>query len=121
MGVDTLGSSVSVVDLATAATLASAPATTPEDRAESFIAVTALVIDRRGTIAWIGSRSAVGAFTPIYEVHTLSAAGRNRLLASGAGLAPRSLLLYGTRILWRQESPAERAARPMTGGHAAAG
>ena len=71
MGVDTFASSVSIVDLSRGATIASAPATTPENRAEAFISATALAIDRHGTLAWIGSRSAVGAFpAPIYEVST---------------------------------------------------
>jgi hypothetical protein len=102
MGVDNLDASVSIVDLATAATVAGAPATTPEDRAESFIGVRALAIDRGGTLAWIGSRSGVGAFTPIYEVHTLDVAGRDRLVASGADIAPDSLSLHGTKLRWRQ-------------------
>ena len=32
-------------------------------------------IDAHGTLAWIGARSAIGAPTPIYEVHALTAAG----------------------------------------------
>jgi len=100
---------VSVVDLATGATLTSAPATTPENRAESFIAVTSIVIDRHGTVAWIGSRSAVGAFTPIYEVHALDAEGQDRLLASGVAIAPRSLALTGETLSWRQRGRARTA------------
>jgi hypothetical protein len=102
MGVDNLDATVSIVDLATGAAVARVPATTPEDRAESFIGVRALTIDRAGTLAWIGSRSGVGAFTPIYEVHTLDAGGDDRLLASGADIAPRSLALRGTQLRWRQ-------------------
>ena len=102
MGVDNLASKVSIVDLRSGATLASEPATTPELRAESFVAVTAIDLDAAGTLAWIGSRSAVGAFTPIYEVHTLTAAGSARLLASGPKIAPHSLALRGEMLSWRQ-------------------
>ena len=82
-------------------TLASAPATSPERRAESFITVTAIVIDRHGTLAWIGSRSAVGAFPPVDEVRTLTRSGRERLLASGTTIARSSLRLAGETLRWR--------------------
>jgi hypothetical protein len=103
MGVDTFSSSVAIVDLASGATLASAPATTRERRAESFIEVTALAIDPGGTLAWIGSRSAVGVRRPTYEVHALSPAGRDSLLASSPRIAPRSLRLRGTTLSWRED------------------
>jgi len=102
MGVDTFASSVSIVDLRSGSTLASAAATTPELRAESFVTATAIAIARNGTLAWIGSRSAVGAFTPIYEVHTLTATGAERMLASSPKIAPHSLALTGTTLSWRQ-------------------
>ncbi len=100
MGVDTFASTVSLVDLRTGATLATAPATTPERRAESFISVTAMVLDAKGTLAWIGRRSAIGVPLPTYEVHALNAA-RNRLLASAADIAPTSLRLRGETLSWR--------------------
>ena len=102
MGVDTSSSVVAVVDLRSGRTVARAPATTPERRAESFISVTALLLDPHGTLAWIGARSAVGAFTPIFEVHTLTTAGANHLLASSAQIDPRSLTLAGETLHWRQ-------------------
>jgi hypothetical protein len=102
MGVDTLASSVSIVDLRAGATVASAPATTPELRAESFVDVSAMAIDSHGTLAWIGSRSAIGALTPIYEVHTLTAAGVDLVLASSTAIAPHSLRLRGATLSWRQ-------------------
>jgi hypothetical protein len=102
MGVDTLESTVSIVDLTTGATSASAPATTPERRAESFINATALAIDRQGTLAWIGSRSAIGVPAPTYEVHTLTRRGTGSLLASSARIAPHSLRLRATTLSWRQ-------------------
>jgi hypothetical protein len=100
MGVDTLSSTVKLVDLQAGRTTATAAATTPERRAESFVSVTAIALSATGTLAWIGERSAVGAFTPIYEVHTLSAAG-HRLLASAANIRPRSLRLHGDTLSWQ--------------------
>jgi len=109
MGVDTLASSVSIVDLRSGATLASAPASTPENRAESFQSASALVLAPDGTLAWIGSRSAVGAFAPIREVHTLDAAGAERMLASGTAIAPHSLALSGGTLRWTQDGHARHA------------
>ena len=100
MGVDTLSSTVKLVDLQTGRTTATAAATTPERRPESFVSVTAIALSATGTLAWIGERSAVGAFTPIYEVHTLSAAG-HRLLAAAANIKPRSLRLHGDTLSWQ--------------------
>jgi hypothetical protein len=102
-GVDTFSSVVSVVDLRSGATLASAPATTPERRAESFVTVRSIAVDPRGTVAWIGARSAVGAFTAVYEVHTLTRGGRERLLASSTEIAPGSLRLDGETLHWLAE------------------
>ena len=101
MGVDTFSSTVSLVNLRTGATLATAPGTTPERRAESFISVTAMVVGAKGTLAWIGERSAIGVPHPTYEVHTLNAA-RNRLLAASATIASGSLRLHGETISWRE-------------------
>jgi hypothetical protein len=100
MGVDMLASSVALVDLRTGASTATAAATTPERRPESFMSVTSMAVDRKGTLAWIGERSAVGAFTPVYEVHALSSSG-NRLLASATNIAPKSLRLRGDTLSWR--------------------
>ena len=61
--------------------------------------------DRRrgGTLAWIGSRSAVGAFTPIYEVHTLTVAGRRPPARERRRRSRRgSLALRGETVSWRQ-------------------
>ncbi len=101
-GIDSSSAAVALVDLRSGATLARAQATTPENRPESFIGVSAIAIDARGTLAWIGSRAAVGAFTPIYEVHALSTAGAARLLASATDIAPHSLTLQRNTLRWRQ-------------------
>jgi len=99
MGIDVFSSSVMVIDLKTGRSVATAPATSPEHRAESFVTVHGMVIDPAGTLAWIGERSAVGALTPVYEVRTLGRAG-DRLLDSGAHIRPGSLTLHGRLLGW---------------------
>lgn len=100
MGVDTFNSTVALVDLRTGATVATAPGTTPERRAESFITVPSIAVNDTGTLAWVGRRSAIGVPQPTYEVHALNAA-RRRLLASSATIAAGSLRLSGDTISWR--------------------
>jgi len=99
MGVDTFDSTLVVIDLASGRRTASAPATSPENRAESFITASSLVIDTRGTLAWIGARSAVGAFTPTYEVRALGAHG-DELLDAGAHIKTGSLALAAGQLSW---------------------
>ena len=100
MGVDTFSSTVALFDLRSGARIATAAATTPERRAESFLTVASMVVDANGTLAWIGQRSAIGVPTPTLEVHALNAAG-NRLLASGAHISPKSLRLHGETLTWQ--------------------
>ncbi len=100
MGVDTLASTVSLHDLASGSTTASAPATTPQRAAESFVTVTTLRVDAGGVAAWIGRRSSIGALTAVYEVHALSKASGDRLLASSK-LEPTALATEGDTITWR--------------------
>lgn len=98
MGIDTFDSTVSIYDLASGRRVGTAPGTTPEDRAESFITVAALAVNRNGVLAWIGRRSAIGVPQPTYELHILSA-GKNTLLAtSTAKLAGLQLTL--TAVSW---------------------
>jgi hypothetical protein len=101
MGVDTFASTVALVDLRSGATIASAPGTTPANRPESFITVGSMVVDARGTLAWIGERRSIGVLSPTVEVHTLSAAGA-KLLASASDIAARSLKLNGEMLTWRE-------------------
>jgi hypothetical protein len=101
MGVDTFASTVALVDLRSGATIATAPGTTPSNRPESFITVGSMVVDPRGTLAWIGRRSAIGVLRPTVEVHILSAAGA-RLVASASDIAARSLKLDGETLTWRE-------------------
>jgi hypothetical protein len=100
MGVDTFSSTVALFDLRSGARIATAAATTPERRPESFLTVASMVVDVKGTLAWIGQRSAIGVPTPTLEVHALNAAG-NRLLASGPHIAPKSLRLHGETLTWQ--------------------
>jgi hypothetical protein len=100
MGVDTFSSTVALFDLRSGARIATAAATTPERRAESFLTVTSMVVDVKGTLAWIGQRSAIGVTTPTLEVHALNAA-HNRLLASAADISPKSLRLHGETLTWQ--------------------
>jgi hypothetical protein len=104
MGVDTLASTVALIDLESGKTTATAPATTPERAAESFVSVTAIRVNATGTLAWIGKRSAIGALEPIYEVHALLA-GKDRLLASTRAIRPSALQLHANALSW------------LTGGH----
>jgi len=100
MGVDTFSSSVKLVDLGSGKTLAGGPATSPERRAESLIQVRAMAINANGVLAWIGTRSAVGAFQPIYELHVLSSTVRVEVAAGTVPLAELQLGL--TRLRWRK-------------------
>ena len=99
MGVDTLSSSVTLVDLRTGATVATAPATTPANRPESFLTVTAIAVNANGVAAWIGKRSAIGQPKPVCEVHALVGA-KDRLLASGTTKVA-ALHLQGNKLSWQ--------------------
>ena len=111
MGVDTFESSVKLVNLESGATVASAPATSPERRAESFITVRAMAINAKGVLAWIGARSAVGAFQPVYELHVLSSTVR-AIVSSGT--IPLAKLQLGlTRLSWREGPSGPRKSIPL--------
>ena len=112
MGVDTFSSTVALVDLRTGATLATAPGTTPERRAESFITVTSMAVNDTGTLAWIGRRSAIGVLQPTYELHALTA-GHNVVVSSGT-IPLVALRLGEKKLSWREGSggPAESLPLP---------
>jgi hypothetical protein len=59
-----------------------------------------LVLKNDGAVAWIAGFGCP-AQTKLLEVHALDAAGE-RLLASGADVAPESLALAGSRLYWTQ-------------------
>jgi hypothetical protein len=109
LGVDNLDATVSVYDLASGRRLASAPGTTPEDRAESFITVSAIAVNANGVLAWIGRRSAVGVVQPTYELHVLEA-GTNKVLATST--AKLAGLRLGTKALsWTDAGGRRHSAR----------
>ena len=99
-GVDTLASTVSLIDLESGATISTAPATTPERAAESFVTASAIAVSATGALAWIGERSAIGALAPVYEVHARLLAGSDRLLESTA-VKPDALELHADTISWK--------------------
>jgi len=102
MGVDTFSSEVALVDLRTGAKVATAPATTPERRAESFIMVTSMAVNDTGTLAWIGRRSAIGVPQPTYELHALTA-GHNVVVSAGT-IPLVALRLDEKKLSWREGS-----------------
>ena len=111
MGVDTFASSVKIVDLESGKTVAAAPATSPERRAESFVTVRAMAINANGVLAWIGARSAVGAFQPVYELHVLSSTVRAIVSSGTTPLAKPQLSL--TRLSWREGPSGPRKSVPL--------
>lgn len=111
MGVDTFSSTVSLVDLRTGARIATAPATTPEPRPESFITVTSMAVNATGTLAWIGERSAIGVSSPTYELHALTA-GRNVVVSAGT-IPLVALRLEAKKLSWREGSGGPHESVPL--------
>lgn len=99
---------VEVVDLRTGLTVHKAPtgALTQPSNPSSVGAgeATSIVVKTDGAVAWIAENyketRATGA--RYYQVHALDKNGE-RVLASGNGVAPRSLALAGSTIYWTQE------------------
>lgn len=100
MGVDTLSSSVEVLDAADDRLLRDLAAAGPSRRPESFTTVAAIVVRAAGQVGWIATVSAIGQRRARYEVHRAGSSGA-ALLDSGARIDPRSLRLRGERISWR--------------------
>ena len=98
MGVDTFNSSVSIVDLRSGKTIATAPATSPEARPESFISVAAMALNRDGDLAWIGRRSAIGVPKPTYELHLLQ--GKHDDTVAAGTIPILTLALTTTTLSW---------------------
>ncbi|HEX4034774.1 MAG TPA: hypothetical protein VHX66_10050 [Solirubrobacteraceae bacterium] len=109
MGVDNLDATVAVYDLRSGRRVASAPGTTPENRAESFISVSALAVNSQGVLAWIGRRSAVGVLEPTYELHVLRAGMNTTLATNTAKLA--GLRLSATAVSWTDAGGRRHSAR----------
>jgi hypothetical protein len=115
MGVDTFASSVKIVDLATGATVAHAPATSPERAAESFVEVAAMAINANGVLAWIGRRSSIGALQPVYELHVLSSKARVEVAQGTIALADLQLSL--TKLSWREGRSGPHKSIPLAALH----
>ena len=99
MGVDTGFTRVRVVDLRSGHGVDDAAATTQVTQPESFTNVTALVLNARGHVAWIGSKSSIRTPQATYEVHKIDAPAA-ALLDSGPQIDPRSLQRHGRQISW---------------------
>jgi len=64
--------------------------------------LSALVLKPDGSVAWSAKVGGLSGYVPPeYEVHALDKSG-SRLLASGADIAPHSLMLKGSALSWIQ-------------------
>jgi hypothetical protein len=99
MGVDTGFTRVRVVDLRSGHVIDDTAATTQVNRPESFTNVAALVLNARGHIAWVGSKSSIGNPQTTYEVHKVDGHAA-ALLDSDPRIDPSSLRRDGGQISW---------------------
>jgi len=69
---------------------------------EGFQSIGSLVVKRDGAVAWIGVERSIVGSRQVVEVHGAPAgASTDRLLGSGAQIAPSSLRLHGSTLTWR--------------------
>lgn len=101
MGVDNLASRVSLVDLRSGATVASAPAAKPPVRAESFITVTEMALNAGGVLAWVARIGAIGQSQPNYELHLLEHRSDQTVAAGTIPIV--GLALTRTRVSWSED------------------
>ena len=109
-GVDTVRTSVVVRRLADGKQLGEFAAT-GTGVVEGVGSVSSLVLKGDGALAWIGvARSLVGHGEAI-EVHAAdtSSSSADRLLDSGAQIAPGSLRLHGSTITWKHGAATRHA------------
>jgi hypothetical protein len=109
MGVDTGSTRVRVIDLRSGRVIDDTAATSPVRRPESFTAVTALVVNARGHVAWVGSKSSIGGGRPTYEVRKIDSPAE-ALLDASPDVGAYSLRLRGTQLSWAH-GRARRTAR----------
>jgi hypothetical protein len=109
MGVDTVSSTVEVVDLASGHTLHQEAASGPVLAPESVVIVDALVLDDRGNLAWLSSQASIVRHSVRYEVHRVNRFSAAQLDA-GPSIAPGSLSRHGESVTWRHGA-VRRAAR----------
>jgi hypothetical protein len=111
MGVDTFASTVSLVDLRSGATVGSEPAAAPPPRAEFFITVTQMALNRNGVLAWVARTGAVGLPQPSYELHLLEH-GRDDTVASGT-IPIVALSLNTASVSWSEDHAGPRDSLPL--------
>jgi hypothetical protein len=99
-GIDTGSAVVIVRNLANGKLATRNPATTAPLGAESYQQVDSLVLRTDGAVAWIATASSIVQHSREIEVHSTDTSG-TRELDSGAGVAPMSLRLHGSRLTWR--------------------
>jgi hypothetical protein len=99
-GVDTGRSAVLVRRLDTGKLLAQRPATTSGLGAESYVTVSAIVLGRSGSYAWITEAASIVSHRRAVQVQAAGPGGA-RILDAGAAIRPRSLRLSGTVLRWR--------------------
>ena len=113
MGVDTFSSTVSLRDLQTGATVATAPAATPLPGPESFVSVTQMALNRDGVLAWVGRSSGIGHPQAHYGLFLLD---RHQLRSVAAGAVPLlSLRLTSTTVTWQSGHGGPRRSAPLAG------
>ena len=101
-GVDTGTSQVIVRRLDDGRTLAAASATATPLGAESYVTVSSLVLAGDGSAGWITEAGSIVSHRRLTEVHALDSRGTPRVLDSGPGIGPRSLVLVGgSQLRWR--------------------
>jgi hypothetical protein len=111
MGVDNLASRVSLVDLRSGATVASAAAAKPPARAESFVTVSAMALNANGVLAWVARIGAIGQSQPNYELHLLEHR-RDQTVAAGT-IPIVALALTRSRVSWNEDHVGGRHWLPL--------
>lgn len=99
-GVDTGRSAVRVRRLDTGKVVAQRPATTSALGAEAYVTVSAIVLGRSGSYAWITEAASIVSHRRAIQVHAAGPGGA-RILDAGAAIRPRSLRLSGKVLRWR--------------------
>jgi hypothetical protein len=99
-GVDTGSTQVIVRRLTDGAILAQTPATSTRMGPESYVQVTALVLARSGSAAWIASGASIVGHRHIVEVRAYEH-GTLRRLDSGAAIDLYKLELTGSHLRWK--------------------
>jgi hypothetical protein len=115
-GVDTVSASVVVRRLTDGKQLANF-AVTRSAVPEGVESVRSLALKSNGAVGWIGLAHSIVGGREVIEVHAVDApaspparASANRLLDSGAQVAPASLRLHGSTLTWKHGAATRHAA-----------